>query len=317
MKNLRKILSVILILPVIFMFSGCKKNDGGNNNDNNSNKSEEHTLTNQEIIKLAFDTFDEKSQTVVEGKNSYASKNASGEYNYSSYDEYVYATLCVLEEVSTLKNVIDNAIYSGVAQKLEGKTEYANNVSKLWISSLENYGLVNIIVKMQLSIEGKDIKNYPESFDNYQFNITYSREKKYISFDIFVEKSRNFYVDEKLNSYSNCYTISYDSNQLVTSSFKRNANIDINEIAQVNPTTISNYKMLRMNLLLNEVIYEKDGFNGDDSTVQNDISEKLNRLYILNQEISGPNAFFVNEQITDKIILIVNAEKISDFEIEE
>lgn len=316
MKNLRKILCAILILPVLFMFSACGKSGGGNDKGNDNKPEQEHVLTNQEIMKLAFDTFDEKSQTIVQGKNSFASKNESGEYNYSSYNEYVYATLCVLEEISTLNNILENTIYCGVSAELEGKTEYANNVAKYWISSLENYGLVNIVVKMQLSIEGKNIKEYPESFDNYQFNITYSRETKYLSFDIFVEKSRNFYAGEDLNSYSNCYTISYDSNQLVTSSFKRNANIDISDLAQVNPTTISDYKMIRMNLLLNEVIYEQDGFNGE-TNVQSDIFEKLSKLNTLSEELSGPNAIFVNELITNKIILIVNAEKISDFEIEE
>ncbi len=316
MKNLRKILCAVLILPVMLMFSACDKNGGGNDKGDGNKSEQEHVLTNQEIMKLAFDTFDEKSQTIVEGKNSYASKNASGQYNYSSYNEYVYATLCVLEEISTLKNVLENTVYAGLPTELEGKIEYANNVSKFWISSLENYGLVNIIVNMQLSINGKDIKDYPKSFDNYQFNITYSRETKYLSFDIFVEKSRNYNVGEELNSYSNCYTISYDSNQLVTSSFKRNANIDVSDLAQVNPTTISDYKMIRMNLLLNEVIYEQDGFNGE-TNVQSDIFEKLSKLNTLNEELSGPNAIFVNELITSKIILIVNAEKISDFEIEE
>lgn len=317
MKNLRKFLSLFLILPIMFIFSACKDNNkgGGNDGDGGNTPQEERPLTAKEIMKLAFSTFDEKSKKVVENKDNFAAKK-NGSYVYSQYNDYVYAGISVLSALADVEFTTPNAWCYGKQITTNGETNYANKVSKIFLSSFVNAGLSNVMCRMQLTLDGLDIKENPESFVNYYMSIVYSEETKNISFDIMIEKSKNVEIGGSKNSISNCYTISYDSNQIVVSSFTRNFDIDIEEDVEINSGSISNYNALRMNIDIAEVIYEKNGFD-NEKDIQADIKNKLFSFKTLANAVAAPNAIFELEGVTEKVAPILNAQKISDFEIEE
>lgn len=309
MKNLRKFLCLILIVPVVLLFAGCgsKNNNNGTGNDGTN---QETKLTNKEILKLAYQTFDSQSKTQISGKDSFSSETEDG-YVYEDYDKYVYAGVKMLDEIANVTDIVENNWYSGNVETLEGKTGYVNKVSKFLMMTNEDIGMTQIMIKMQMMIQGVNFSENQETFNNYLITVNYSHVTKNIYFDILIEKSRN--SGKSGESLSEYYTISYDSNHIIVSSFKRNSVIDYEEdISLINPLTISDYEAFRMNIVNNEIIYETEGFNGEQ-TIRNDIQEKLIKFGNLKNEFSGFEPLFNSEQITQKIIMLVNAEKISDF----
>lgn len=309
MKNLRKILCFMLIIPVVLSFVACGNKDGNNGNENNGTKKEEK-LTNKEIMKLAYQTFDSQSKTQISGKDSFSSQTEDG-YVYEDYDKYVYAGVKMLDEIASVTDIGENNWYSGNVEVLDEKTGYANKVSKFLMMSNEDVGMTQIMIKMQMMIQGVDFSANQETFNNYLITVNYYHETKNIYFDILIEKSRNY--GESGESASEYYTVSYDSNHIIASSFKRNSNIDYEEDdSLINPVTISDYEAFRMNIANNEIIYETDGFNGEQ-TIRDDIQEKLIKFGNLKNELSGFEPLLKSEQITQKVILLANAEKISDF----
>ena len=182
MKALKKFLCFLIILPVMIGCVACK-NDDGNGGDNPP-----VVLSTAQILNAVCN----KVVAVSGSESGDLAYQEDGEYAFEEYDKYIYVSSKMLSAIASASGLKNNVWTDSVKATLDGKSGYAEKVSRFNINQTEQDGQVDIEIDLVFEINGKNISSNPETFDLWHYEIEYNRKTGAVEFDAFIEKSRNF-----------------------------------------------------------------------------------------------------------------------------
>ena len=301
MKIFKKILSLVLIVPIMFLLVSCKKD---NSKDTGGASSGVQTLTTNEVLKFAYDSFEIDSNKEAQTGSAFASKTQN-EYTFEEYDNYVFVGMKLLESISELIYV-ENVWCCGLKQEFisAGKV---NNVSKFLVQSSIDEDVTTIDVYVAYSIAGYDAEENKRSFNLFAYRVVYNQKNKNIQVSAWIEKSLDVKNDlqEIANSTAQYYIFSYDANKILARSFTRPMNIDIQNMIMIQ--SVQNRKALRFNIDENLALSSSEISNDLVKTdlLKFDDLEKI----VFEAEVSEGNQ---NSKLTNSLAKFADASEISD-----
>ena len=317
MKRLKRFLCLMLIVPFMFLFSACGKDDGdssgtgGSETGGGSEQSQE--LTSQQVFALASSKFDACAQNEYEDTKSYCSKE-DDEYVYESFE---YSSVCFefLKAMSLIENLQENVwCYGETLQNIE--TGKIDKVFKFKISKETGENVETYFVYAMFNIKGIDFEENNKTYDLFYGEIKYYPLIENVAVDVLIEKSRNNNGVVSVGSTASCFAVSFASGDISASSFLRNADVDANNLDELNLNSIKPFKLFKFNSTRNTVIEQIEGFKHEYLTsIQLFVQEKLLKLeevfvVVSNEEnvattkIEGLTAKF--SEVLEKIDVIEN-----------
>ena len=122
-ENLKRIVCFVLIVVSASFFAGCKKKKPTGNNEV---VTEEETTPATEIIGLAYNNF----YSMLNDESTFAEGDGK-----TFYDEYIFASMSILREVSLLSEIREDTVIFGREVEIQANEEnYSDKVAKLYIS---------------------------------------------------------------------------------------------------------------------------------------------------------------------------------------
>ena len=304
MKNFKRILCFVLMIPIMIGIVACGDKKGGKGGGSSNGDDSRTTLTTNQILNKAFTSFDADTKKQIAGKNSYASK-VGNDYVYAEYDEYVYIGMSLLNKISTL-SYTENEWSVGL--KNNGAVQKkANNVTRFLVETEKDDEETQIDVYVAFSLAGLDESKNTKSFVLFSFEVEYEHDTEKVEVSARIEKSVEEidYAGEIVNSSANYYTFAYANNVILARSFYRAININIQNNLEVH--TIQNRKGNRFNLLKNEAL-QISAENITDALVKDDLLEFAE----LEGKVFGALATRENVNLTSNLSVFADAGKIAD-----
>ena len=316
MRFFKRFFCLFLIFPMILLVScddSNKNNDNSNNSDQGDGEIVEETITTSEILEFAFESFDNDSKKQVETKNCLSAKNGN-DYVYSQYDEFVYISMKMLDEISKLQNLQEDVWCYDDSIEIIGNN-LSNKVSKFYVSTSELSEIVKVNLYLQTEIVGMNFSEYSKSYDLYCYEINYYPKVDKVSVEIQVDKSRNYItaIEEK-GSYATYYLISYSNGVLVANTFKRLIDIELSSTAVIVPSVIIDYASLRFNFSDNTAL-QTEGFTAGTNyaNLQEYLFDELVKFKNNYDYVNGlQSAQTKIDGLTSSVLKYVNAYAIAD-----
>ncbi len=317
MKYLKKVMCLVLCLFSVFAFVACgSKNDNGEGSENNRPTSTEKSIN--DLLLEVHKKLDEETKTQSDLYPSFSALTDKNEYEYKLYNDFVYEgiyLLKMLSEETALKNKLWLAGDESSSELIKGD---ANKLEMLYVTREKKDYLNNIEIYMLFSKKDYNFAENPKSFNMFCYEIEYDEKSKYLNISFYLEKSltsRNI-----ADSNANYYMFSYESdkmnagaNYLQARKFYRlqefdfeNIYGDFSEIRDYNYVVFecsSNTKVISNELGVVGKTEDKESIR-DVLLKFDEIERKIKDVQASKKQIS---------KLTDKFILIANANNISDF----
>ncbi len=290
MKVFKKLFSFALMLIFGFSLTACNKKQPPNN-PADGNPPEEKQLSTSEILKFAFDSFDEDSKKEIDGKNCYSEKQGDT-YLYSSYDEYAFSSFKLLEELSKIQNLQENVWMDSNEDVsiLSG----ANKLSKFCVSSEIFEQFTEISVHMKFEVEGFAGPVDSKTFEMVCFTVKYYPITKTIYACAMIEKSRNNVAINENDSTAEYFVVEYNAGNIVAMDFDRVLEIDdVEDIEQINYNCIKNFEYLKFDCKTNNEVVFIDSFQNQlllgysYEQIRSIIFDRINEFVLLEQAFDG------------------------------
>ena len=306
MKVLKKILCCLVVLPVVFSFVACKKNDDGNGGGNNPPAE----LSIAQILNAVCD----KVVAVSGSENGDLGYQEDGVYAFEQYDKYVYVSAKMISAIASVESLKNNVWIDSAQEILDGKSGYAEKVSRFKINQTEQNGQVDIVIDLVFEIEGKAVLSNPETFDLWHYDIEYNRESGEVEFDVFIEKSRNYQNTlYQQDNKSNYVKIEFSESMIDIVSFAREAELaDIDNLDLYTKNTITNFSFLRFNFKTKAVLTDELIYPANSPNLFAKAQSLVSDFVEIGDDVLSSPIYETNETLTSKLIGVANAEKIAD-----
>lgn len=315
MNRLRKSLCFLFSFLILFTMVGCDKNNNDDSeNTENNNPPVSQAVTTTEVLGRVFDKVNQSLTEPNLDGNSF--ENDEG---YSFYNEFVYAGLSVLKELSSYSNLEEEKVLSSNSFNLTMEENCANKVEKFYIKNRKNHEENRI----ELYILSSRKKHYEDNnLDSilFYYDIYYNEKNNNCTLTCKIEKSRAKENESEALYNIITFTDIDDEHDFQAKSFFRNDTIDLNNKNLLSANLISkiqSYKIIDYDLILKlKFTYEENSeIQITDKTVQNNIVDELESFSEIRETISSKEIELENQEcFTSKLLRIINATRIIDFE---
>ena len=304
MKALKKFLCFLIILPVMIGCVACK-NDDGNGGDNPP-----VVLSTAQILNSVCD----KVVAVSGSESGDLAYQEDGEYAFEEYDKYIYVSSKMLSAIASASGLKNNVWTDSVKATLDGKSGYAEKVSRFKINQTEQDGQVDIEIDLVFEINGKNISSNPETFDLWHYEIEYNRKTGAVEFDAFIEKSRNFLDGQyQQDNKSNYVKIEFSEGMIDVTAFTRETELyDVDDLIYYTQNTIKNFSFLRYNFETKAVLTDEAMYPVNSPNLFARAQSVVSDFVDIEESVLSSAIYETNETLTSKLIGIANAEKIDD-----
>lgn len=319
MKIFKRILVSLFAFVMVFTMVGCGKNNDNNENNNNNNNQNTNPpevvyLTTSQVLGKVYNKIKTSLTKTVDDNPSFADGDG-----YSFYNEFVYAGITILNEVSKYEGLVEDKVLSSDEFVLTVyENNYANKIDRFYIKNDKN----NEVNKIDLTIIASRKKNFATNnldsiLINYEINYNETTDKCLVN--CVWEKS---YSRGEEDSEATYYSFLYDDSDedIKVYSFFRDGNIDLskeNYLHGLIKVQILNFSHIYFNL--------KGGYKWSPSSPSdNDITDPLVQEYIIEVlsiadtsrvELSLKDVELEKQEFfTAKILYVINSSKIADFD---
>ena len=322
MKILKRLFCLMIMIPVMFVFSACGKKDSDKNSNNkDSNPSDSSSAVSKisetsKILGVAYDDFIKNATHKIEDTNELAAKTDAG-YVYKSYNEFILAGFSIFKVLSEYENLPEDVWCYSDEVALENKTDYANRLLKFFVSSEQVEKNIEIKIYMMFGIVDTDITEKENTYNLVSCKVVYYQEVESVKVDMMIEKSRNNLVYGVEDSKADYYFISYTNWEILATSFSRAREVfDIDDLDEITNRLITKYSSLNYCLALNVQNHLIDGFVMSMASMRKDVQDRMKNMMDVYEYVSSSDnvAETKIEGLMEKLVKIVNAKKISDFQ---
>ena len=305
----------------MFMFMACGKDGDKDSKDKDSGSSGTSAPVSQitetsRILGVAYDDFVKNATHKIEDTNELAAKTDAG-YVYKSYNEFILAAFSLFNVLSEYENLPEDVWCYSDEVVLENKTDYANRLLKFFVSSEKVEKTIEIKIYMMFGIVDVDISQKENTYNLIACDVVYYEEIGKVKVDIMAEKSRNNTTYGVNDSKSDYYFVSYTNWIILATSFTRAWEVqNLDSLDEITNRLITKYSFLRYGMALNEVDYQTEGFSLATPTMKTDVQSKMKDMLEVYELVSSSEnvAETKIEGLMEKLVKIVNAKKISDFQ---
>lgn len=321
MNKLKNIIIVSLFLILSFLFVSCSSsptNNGNNNTNNGKNESE----VSQTEISLKLGKIYNEIYTNLDDKTEDCYARNSGK---QAYEDYVYAGILALKELSEIKELSEDKVYYGNEITLnEFSGNYANKIQKLYITNSKK-GEQNEI-KIYIVGSRANFSESPLNIILFAYSIFYNEKNLSLNLECNIEKANGSSFNSDSNNYN--FTYNYDSRfnsrEIKTYSYYRTQNFDYtngteSEIFTNVISNIKGFKRLYFDLSLNASYFPTNESNnllkiGNNEALELVVSS-LKQIDELNDFITSLKAEDNSiENLSKKLLTILNENR---FEIKD
>lgn len=307
MKYIKRIICFVLCAFVGFAFVACGKKDEGSTENKKPTSTE---MSIQEILLKAHKKLNEETNVKTDSDESFSSKE--NEDTYKFYDEFVYEGIYLLKVLSEINSISNNTWFYDDATKSQVSNGEANKLEMLYVNRKTQDFAHKVEIYILFSKFGYNFADFPKSYNMFYFEIEYNEKSKNLVVSFFLEKSNT--SKNSSDSHANYYSFKYDSeiNLLQAKKFLRLQEFDYQNKDLV-PIYVNGYDFITFICSSNTAIIPNDLSTAREE-VKTDVKETIIKFEGINSKMKELNLSKKKlSGLTDKLIKIANANKISDF----
>lgn len=304
-----------------FVFVACSPKNPTTDDSGSSGKPSNETETTENSLilsKLYSKIYNQLN--LEELGTSYVSGDGKEHYN-----DFIFAGLSVLNEVSKINNLKNEEVYSGNKLNISDfEGNYVDKIEKLYFENSKKDDVCNV----KLFVLGAK-QNYEECNLNIaliSYDISFNEKTENFNLQCNIEKTNGTDFNSDSNYYSFEYSFDKDKfiNEIQTYSFYRNKNFDFenlnfNELASDVVSSVKNFERICYDFNLNATYYPSSP-NDNKVVLSNNeviefITDSLKTFSFFRGEIEEMTSSdeILNDDLSEKLIYILNSNKIDDF----
>lgn len=318
MKNLKRIVCVLLCLFVAGVFSACGKKEKTQIQNPSGNNSDQLSLS--EVLGKVYDKFDGLTKKEYDDTDCFSAKNGT-KYTYEIYDNFVYAGIYMLKILSETDGIKTDVWLQGEESEINLSNGKPSKLDMLYLTREKQENLNKIDIYMVFHKKSINFADFPQSYLFYDYYIEYNEKTSEMNIRCSIQDSdkREFSSTGSTSVYCD-FQYRSENNTLTAATFERLAEIDLNSPnidTKINEASITNLDMIVFEFDTNRVIYPQDRHT--DLSISN-VDLKIKIIDLLKNfrqyELTIFNLDADKELVsglTDKFITAAGAEHISDF----
>jgi len=320
MKILNIFISLIFIFVIAFCMVGCDKNNTENNKNNENNLAPpniEKVLTTNEVLYKVYEKINTNLNLDVEYfETSKINKSFASGDGSSFYNDFIFAGLSILNELSTYAEFETDTVYSSAEFTDINENGHSKKIEKFYI--INNKKQTNNNIKIYILCPRADYSiNKLDSIILY-YDIFYNEKTDECILSCKIEKS-NALSNSDAFYYSFDYVFKDNIFDFNARYFYRTTEFDINDdnllVENIN-ANIKDFRCIYFDIVDNIKYYpitEKD-YSLTNPEIRDKIVDDLKEFSTYREFLDNKTVEIENSSIfKEKLLTIINATKISDF----